>query len=168
MYLRAEQVFTGIFSVPPVLTGILEMFLKWHFAQSIVLNGVYKNTIHQGEVPDQSIGQIGNEDHLLDWNHITHLIIALLFDHLIIHVIIDHVTITVVLHLDWGKKTYRNNKIIITQPTLVNRSMRHIQVRNQIDIEENVRQVRQELRQVNSFQWFKTIFVHLVDFTESV
>ena len=30
--------------------------------------------------------------------------------------------------------------------------MRHIQVRNQIDIEENVRQVRQELRQVNSFQ----------------
>lgn len=30
--------------------------------------------------------------------------------------------------------------------------MRRIQVRNQIDIEENVRQVRQELRQVNSFQ----------------
>ena len=30
--------------------------------------------------------------------------------------------------------------------------MRRIQVRNQIDIEETVRRVRQELRQVNSFQ----------------
>jgi len=144
------------------------MFLKWHFAQFIVLNGVFMNTILSEGVQDQSIGQIGNEGHLLDWNHITHLIIALLFDHLIIHVIINHVTITVVLHLDWGKKIYQNNKIIITHPTLVNRSMRRIQVRNQIDIEENVRQVRQELRQVNSFQWFKTIFVHLVDFTESL
>ena len=42
-----------------------------------------------------------------------------------------------------GNPNYKNN-------SLANRSMRHIQVRNQIDIEENVRQVRQ----VNSFQRF--------------
>ena len=54
------------------------------------------------------ISRIG--DHLLGWNHIAHLIIALLFEHLIIHVIIpvDHVT-TVVHYLDWGKKLYRIN-----------------------------------------------------------
>ena len=45
--------------------------------------------------------RIEDGDHLLDWNHMAHLIIALLSDHLIIHVIIpvDHVTI-VVHHLD--------------------------------------------------------------------
>ena len=76
------------------------MFLKLHFVRFIVPNDVFKNTILLG-VLDQSIGRIGDGDHLLDWNRMAHLIIALLFDHLIIHVIIpvDHVTI-VVHHLD--------------------------------------------------------------------
>ena len=34
------------------------------------------------------IGRIVGEDRPLDWNHITHLIIALLIDHLIIHMTI--------------------------------------------------------------------------------